>query len=98
MTIRIRLCVTTFVLLLACAGEEAKPPDDDVGDGDIDDDTDTGTDTGGECLGADGCFDCEPTNAIELSNACTDATCEPFANTSERLPLLEGDGSLPPLP
>lgn len=29
---------------------------------------------------------------------CTDATCEPFPNTPERLPLLEADGALPPIP
>jgi hypothetical protein len=87
------------VLLFACAGDEATPPtDDDVGDGDGDDATETGDETGDECQGPDGCFACEPTNATELSNACTDASCEPFANTPERLPLLERDGSLPPLP
>ena len=101
-------------LLFACAGNEATPPnDDDVGDNtgtdatgtdsgtsDATDDTstETATDTGEDCVGPDGCFACEPSSSIELTNACTDATCEPFANTPERLPLLERDGGLPPLP
>ncbi len=101
MRLRTMLC-GLIVMVFACTGEEATPPtDDDVGDGDGDttEGTDDATETGDdECLGADGCFACEPTNSIELSNACTDATCEPFANTTERLPLLERDGSLPPLP
>lgn len=59
----------------------------------------TTTDTGGEaCIGPDGCFDCAPQKPLEFLNACTDAACSPFANTQERLPLLEGDGTLPPLP
>jgi hypothetical protein len=99
MTIRIRLALTTCSLLLACVGAEATPPiGDDVGDGDTDDATDDASDTGDACQGPDGCFDCEPTDSIELTNACTDATCEPFANTPERLPLLQRDGELPPLP
>lgn len=49
-----------------------------------------------ECLGADGCFECEPTTAIEILNACTDNACSPFDNKA-RLPLLV-DGVLPPIP
>lgn len=50
-----------------------------------------------DCEGPNGCFDCPPTRPVEVLNACTDATCEPFAN-KERLPLLGEDGTLPPLP
>ena len=39
-----------------------------------------------------------PTKPAELLNACTDATCAPFPNTVERLPLIGPDGKLPPLP
>lgn len=55
------------------------------------------TGTPAECEG-DGCFACKPSKHVELLNACTDATCEPFNNTQERLPLLGDDGTLPPLP
>lgn len=51
-----------------------------------------------DCEGPAGCFDCVPTKSVELLNACGDASCEPFANTVERLPLLQQDGTLPPLP
>ena len=57
------------------------------------------TDTGGEaCITPEGCFDCTPKKPLEFLNACTDAACAPFANTQKRLPLLEDDGTLPPLP
>lgn len=59
----------------------------------------TTTDTGGaDCVGPDGCFNCAPKQPLELLNACTDAACSPFENTQKRLPLLNGDGTLPPLP
>jgi hypothetical protein len=59
---------------------------------------DPSTTTGGEeCLGEDGCWGCTPTTPTQVLNGCTDASCEPFSNT-RRLPLLEPDGSLPPLP
>lgn len=50
------------------------------------------------CLGLDGCWDCEPGSSAELLDRCTDAACEPFANTADRLPLLGDDGELPPIP
>ena len=50
------------------------------------------------CEGPNGCFDCVPTKSVELLNACGDASCEPFANTVDRLPLLKPDGTLPALP
>ncbi|MBC8067114.1 MAG: hypothetical protein IAG13_02175 [Deltaproteobacteria bacterium] len=58
---------------------------------------DSGT-TGSECLGADGCYACDPEDSVQLLNHCTDADCEPFANTPTRLPLLGRDGSLPAIP
>ncbi|WAS91640.1 hypothetical protein [Nannocystis punicea] len=51
-----------------------------------------------ECETRDGCWSCTPTTHKQHLNACTDATCEPFPNTKDRLPLLEEDGTLPPLP
>lgn len=63
-----------------------------------DDPTGGSTGTPQDCEGPNGCFDCPPTKPAELLNACSDATCEPFSNTQERLPLLNDDGSLPPLP
>ena len=50
------------------------------------------------CDGPNGCYNCKPTTPVQVLNACTDASCEPFANTKERLPLLNEDGTLPPLP
>lgn len=45
-----------------------------------------------------GCWACAPTNDDQFLNHCTDATCEPFVNDTTSLPLLNADGSLPPLP
>lgn len=59
--------------------------------------TDGPTTGGEECVGEDGCWGCVPTTPTQVINRCTDASCEPFAN-DRRLPLLEPDGSLPPLP
>lgn len=59
----------------------------------------TASDTGQEnCVGADGCFDCAPQKPLEFLNACTDAACSGFENTQKRLPLLNDDGTRPPLP
>ena len=89
--------------LLGCAREQDAPPEDDSG-GDASA-TDTasgsgsdGSDSGGECVGPGGCYACEPSENQQLLNHCTQAACEPFQNTPERLPLLLPDGSLPPLP
>lgn len=57
-----------------------------------------GTTDSAACEGPNGCFDCPPSKPLEVLNACTDATCEPFPNTKKRLPLLKDDGTLPPLP
>lgn len=59
--------------------------------------TESGT-TGEECLGPGGCYDCAPSTAEQVLNHCTDAACEPFANTVDRLPLIGADGTLPPIP
>lgn len=84
--------LTLVLSLLAACGGQAEPPADD--DGSTSDSEETGvTDdgTGEPCVE-------DPQEPVELLNACSDASCEPFANTPERLPLLEADGSLPPLP
>jgi len=99
-----------LVLATGCPGNEEQPPvadGEDVGDTDPGEDTDTtGSDTEpgdetaestGSDTGSEQCVE-EPTEPVELLNGCTDATCEPFANTPERLPRLNADGSLPPLP
>lgn len=49
------------------------------------------------CLGPDSCFKCEPTQHVELLNACTDGQCTPFDNTA-RLPLFKAGQPLPPVP
>jgi hypothetical protein len=53
--------------------------------------------TGGGGCDAGGCYSCPPTTSDEILNACTDAGCKPFAN-STRLQHLTADGGLPPLP
>lgn len=95
--------ISIMILVLAVSGvgacgEEVQPPGQE-GDGDADGDSEGTGETGDdECVGDQGCFSCEPATSVELLNACTDAGCQPFQNTPERLPLLEPDGSLPPLP
>lgn len=92
------LLLSALALAAGCPGSEEEPP---VADG--------GNDTGPGATGSTGTVDdsgsdgtepCveEPTDPVGLLNQCTDATCEPFANTPERLPRLAADGSLPPLP
>lgn len=63
-------------------------------------DTSGGESTTGEvvCLGPMDCWNCDAVAPEQLLNHCTNADCEPFENTPERLPLLERDGSLPPIP
>jgi hypothetical protein len=56
--------------------------------------SDAGSDSGS---GDDSCFKGEPKETVQFLNQCTDSECEPFDN-AERLPLLEADGKLPPLP
>jgi hypothetical protein len=67
--------------------------------------TPTTTDTEGETESdtdnpdceAEGCWSCALEQPEHFLNACTDASCEPFDN-AKRLPLLNDDGTLPPLP
>src|SRR5258705_8514517 len=58
-------------------------------------DSDSGSDAGVDsapvdpgCLGAAGCFKCEPAKTEEFLNACTDGQCTPFDNAA-RLPLFK---------
>lgn len=68
----------------------------DVGDaGEL---PDAPVDGGLVCDDPSGCWACPPTEPIHFLNGCTDSTCEPFPVTTARLPLLNADGSLPPLP
>ena len=102
MRISSRWIIAVALLGGACGGGQAQPPgEDDTGDASTDADAgeSSGDPTGADaCAGPEGCFNCPPTKAVELLNACTDASCAPFPNTAERLPLLKPDGGLPPLP
>ena len=65
----------------------------------VDPSADSTDESGGEeCEGPEGCWSCAPTTPVQVLNVCTDATCEVFPITVDRLPLLERDGSLPPIP
>lgn len=68
---------------------DAGPVDANVSDAEVAD--------GGSCLGADDCWSCAPTLPAHFLNGCTSAECSPFDNAA-RLPLLNADGTLPPLP
>lgn len=88
---------------------DTETPEDvtDVADTTVQPDTDTGGDTVEppdvepdvpvNCDGPDGCYACPPTTQDQFLNACTDAASAVFDNEA-RLPLLNADGSLPPLP
>jgi hypothetical protein len=105
------LLLPTLVLATGCPGNEEQPPvadgeGSDTGPGENTGTTGTDTEPGDETAestgtdtdtGEEQCVE-EPTDPVELLNGCTDATCEPFANTPDRLPRLNTDGSLPPLP
>lgn len=105
-----RLHAISLLLLsvLGCARDQDAPPGDDTtgttapattgGDDSTGGVDDSGTSGGNECVGADGCYACEPQTSEQLLDRCTEAQCEPFSLTPERLPLLAGDGSLPPIP
>lgn len=90
---KLLVVVSVSMFALACTDENQPPGDEsndgETGDGDGDEEGDGDGD--GECV-------TDPSTSVELLNACTDAACDPFPNTPERLPLLEADGSLPPLP
>jgi len=51
-----------------------------------------------ECVAPEGCYRCTPTTSDQFLDRCTTATCQRFVNDRTRLPLLNSDGSLPPLP
>jgi len=89
-----------FVLGLGACGDQNEPDDDGVGASSSTTAGLSGTTDGtpDPCVGDLGCWSCEPALPVHLLNRCTGASCEPFANTRERLPLLAADGSLPPLP
>jgi len=69
----------------------------DAGDVDGGAPIDAGAPDAGSCLGTGGCWSCAPTTQVQFLNACTGAGCSPFDNRA-RLPLLNPDGTLPPLP
>lgn len=68
---------------------DGSPVDANLADGEVAD--------GGSCLGARDCWSCALTLTRHFLNGCTSAECSPFDNAA-RLPLLNADGSLPPLP
>lgn len=84
---------------------DAESPEDvaDVSDTTVQPDTDTidtpdaEPDVPVSCDGPGGCYACPPTTQDQFLNACTDAAFAVFDNAA-RLPLLNADGSLPPLP
>lgn len=85
------LWIALALLAPACGGSQVEPPgEDDTTAGDEE------TGATGE-TGEQPCVE-DPQDPVEILNACSDATCEPFINSRERLPLLKDDGSLPPLP
>jgi hypothetical protein len=67
-------------------GKDAAPADGGVTDGG----------GGGDCMGKDGCYSCEPKTNDQILNHCTEATCQGFDNST--LMALLKDGGLPPLP
>jgi hypothetical protein len=60
--------------------------------------TTSGTGTGTGTGGAAGCFSGTPSTDDQYLNACNGLTCNPYPNDKAHLPLLNADGSLPPLP
>jgi hypothetical protein len=49
------------------------------------------------CISDGGCYDCPPVAVPHFLNQCTESHCAPFDNKG-RLPRLNSDGTLPPLP
>ncbi|MDC3981732.1 hypothetical protein [Polyangium jinanense] len=79
-----------FVLaLLAGACGEENPPANPAGSS-----SSSGAGGSGGAGGEPECFP-EPTSHVEIINACTDAE---KVDKAVNLPLLNADGSLPPLP
>jgi hypothetical protein len=110
---RALLLVATFTLASACDRQNPAPPDGgpppdsgpradahveiDAGDGDGGSERDAGIPDGG-CVSTGACWTCPPLVSEHFLNACSDSTCEPFPNTTARLPRLRADGTVPPLP
>lgn len=102
--LRASLLFASVLLLLACERENPAPPDGGLRR-DAQVVADAGSDSGpapdagdGGCVSDPDCWSCPKTRNEHFLNACTDATCEPFPVTRERLPLLRADGTVPPLP
>ena len=94
--IAVRALVLAVVGVVGCNVHQVEPPDGATeGTTDAPDTTPTTGDAA--CLGPLDCYACPPETPVHLLNVCTDATCEPFVNAT-RLPRLNADGSLPPLP
>ncbi|MBX3225863.1 MAG: hypothetical protein KIT84_30200 [Labilithrix sp.] len=95
--------VLSFVPVgFACSNAQESAPSRTVGvagtstSGGAADGGDVDADVDPSCLGAEGCFTCEPTRTIDLLNACTDGQCAPFDNAA-RLPLFVPGQALPPV-
>lgn len=104
-----RILALSLALLAACSGPQAEPTSDSNATTETTEAAssstampttggDTESDTGASCDGPDGCYACEPGEPAQVLNHCTAAACQPFPNTSQRLPLLKSDGTLPPVP
>lgn len=78
-----------FVLLAGACGEE-NPPANPSGSS-----SSSGAGGGGGAGGSGPACFTEPTSHVEIINACTDAE---KVDKAVNLPLLNADGSLPPLP
>ena len=104
MTLRSILCVRFAILgalTLSCARDNDVPDLDDTSPGNTSgasaaESNDAGETESDPCITPEGCFDCEPQEPIHYLNRCTEAVCEPFDNAA-RLPLLNADGSVPPI-
>ncbi len=56
------------------------------------------TSTTSTTSGGGGCFMGTPMNNTDYLNQCNGMTCQAFDNSKAKLPLINSDGSLPPLP
>ena len=100
-----QIIALSLALLAACSGPQAEPTSDSNATTGTTEAASTSTampttggDTDASCDGPEGCYACEPGEPAQVLNHCTDAACQPFPNTSQRLPLLRMDGTLPPVP
>jgi hypothetical protein len=94
-----RTIALSLTLLTACPGPQSEPTRDSETTAPTQTTGSASEPTSGDaCVEADGCYACEPQEPAHLLNHCTTASCQPFANTRDRLPRLMPDGALPPLP